>query len=189
MINHTLSLLAVIGFIMKRTTLYSRHIEPTPEKPEGDLALPASTQPASAVSAEPPRYQRLKERLIVLTIGILMGGLALYAAKHSGPSQPTLTQEHIDAAVLLTLATKDLPSRAARASAAIAPSVVRIRTDVLSSSGGTQISDNALGVGTGVVIKEDGTILTNLHVVANAPRLIVTFADGMEHKKIRISPF
>ena len=138
---------------MKRTTLYSRHIEPTPEKPEGDLVLPASAQPASVGSTEPPRHQRLKERLVVLTIGILIGGLTLYVSKHTGPSQPTLTQEHIDAAVLHTLATKDLPSRAARASAAIAPSVVRIRTDVLSPSGGTQISDNALGVGTGVVIK------------------------------------
>ena len=172
---------------MKRTTLYSRHIEPTPEKPEGDLVLPASAQPASVGSTEPPRHQRLKERLVVLTIGILIGGLTLYVSKHPGPSQPTLTQEHIDAAVLHTLATKDLPSRAARASAAIAPSVVRIRTDVLSPSGGTQISDNALGVGTGVVIKEDGTILTNLHVVANAPRLVVTFADGMESPAVIVS--
>jgi S1-C subfamily serine protease len=36
------------------------------------------------------------------------------------------------------------------------------------------------GVGTGVVIIDNGTILTNLHVVAGAKRIQVTFADGLE---------
>lgn len=36
------------------------------------------------------------------------------------------------------------------------------------------------GTGSGVVILENGTILTNLHVVAGAARLSVTFYDGME---------
>ncbi|MGN6102637.1 MAG: S1C family serine protease [Devosia sp.] len=35
-------------------------------------------------------------------------------------------------------------------------------------------------VGTGTVIKDDGTILTNLHVAASAAKLRVTFADGTE---------
>lgn len=35
-------------------------------------------------------------------------------------------------------------------------------------------------VGTGVVIIDNGTILTNLHVVAGAKRLTVTFYDGLE---------
>jgi serine protease DegQ len=36
------------------------------------------------------------------------------------------------------------------------------------------------GVGTGVVIKDSGLILTNLHVVNGAQRLTVVFADGTE---------
>jgi S1-C subfamily serine protease len=36
------------------------------------------------------------------------------------------------------------------------------------------------GVGTGVVIVDNGTILTNLHVVLGAHRIRVTFADGLE---------
>ncbi|MGE0801171.1 MAG: S1C family serine protease [Lautropia sp.] len=36
------------------------------------------------------------------------------------------------------------------------------------------------GVGTGVVIKDTGMILTNLHVVSGAQRIAVTFADGTE---------
>jgi len=39
---------------------------------------------------------------------------------------------------------------------------------------------NSQGLGTGVVIVDDGTILTNLHVVAGAERLGVIFADGTE---------
>ena len=36
------------------------------------------------------------------------------------------------------------------------------------------------GVGTGVVIVDNGTILTNLHVVLGAERVRVTFMDGLE---------
>jgi S1-C subfamily serine protease len=36
------------------------------------------------------------------------------------------------------------------------------------------------GVGTGVVIIDNGTILTNLHVVHGARRIKVVFADGLE---------
>jgi serine protease DegQ len=43
------------------------------------------------------------------------------------------------------------------------------------------------GVGTGVVIIDDGTILTNLHVVLGAHRIKVTFADGLESEARLIS--
>jgi S1-C subfamily serine protease len=36
------------------------------------------------------------------------------------------------------------------------------------------------GIGTGVVIVDNGTILTNLHVVAGAQSIMVTFFDGFE---------
>lgn len=90
-----------------------------------------------------------------------------------------LTQAVIDAAVLHTLNTQDLPSRAARAAQIIAPSVVRVRTQDEQN----QISPGSLrdiGVGSGVVISEEGVILTNLHVVQGARRILVTFADGLE---------
>jgi S1-C subfamily serine protease len=102
------------------------------------------------------------------------------------PARTELTQEQIDAAVLHTLATKELPARAAMAAALIAPSIVRIRGDILEAKG-TQVGDEDFGVGTGVVIKDDGTILTNLHVVAAAPRLVVTFADGLESPAVIVS--
>ena len=43
------------------------------------------------------------------------------------------------------------------------------------------------GVGTGVVIIDNGTILTNLHVVQGAHRVRVTFADGLESEARLVS--
>lgn len=42
-------------------------------------------------------------------------------------------------------------------------------------------------VGSGVVIVDDGTILTNLHVVAGARRLVVTFFDGAQSEATVLS--
>jgi len=45
----------------------------------------------------------------------------------------------------------------------------------------------ARGVGTGVVIIDNGTILTNLHVVAGAKKVRVTFFDGSESDAVVLS--
>ncbi|NBQ87108.1 MAG: peptidase S1, partial [Betaproteobacteria bacterium] len=109
-----------------------------------------------------------------------------------------LTQEDIDAAVLKTLNTVPLPSPAAKAYETIAPSVVRVTSYVHKSrlktdKNGKPVESNSLalstdpenpdevemGVGTGVVIVDKGVILTNLHVVQGADRIMVTFSDGL----------
>jgi S1-C subfamily serine protease len=93
------------------------------------------------------------------------------------PAGRELTQRDIDAAVLRTLETKPLPSRAAQAYELIRHAVVRVRG--LGEDGEADKEDER-SVGTGVVIVDDGTILTNLHVVAGAKRIGVIFADGHE---------
>ena len=139
-----------------------------------------------AVGLQDLRLRRWRERLGLLALGALFGLAMLFVYDYFQPARTELTQEQIDAAVLHTLATKELPARAARAAALIAPSIVRIRGDILDAKG-TQVGDDDFGVGTGVVIKDDGTILTNLHVVAAAPRLVVTFADGLESPAVIVS--
>ncbi len=54
--------------------------------------------------------------------------------------------------------------------------------DPKAGKGGKDDADERVseGVGSGVVIVDDGTILTNLHVVWHADRIVVEFADGME---------
>ncbi|MDH3286515.1 MAG: S1C family serine protease [Betaproteobacteria bacterium] len=134
----------------------------------------------------------------------LIGGAYLW----SQPRPRALGQEDIDAAVLHTLENKTLPSRPAKAADIVRPSVVRVRgfgepppskgkakskskrRDRKSGKGTPGDSQakgkddpNAmeeLSVGSGVVIVDDGVILTNLHVVAGAKRVTVTFHDGSE---------
>jgi len=110
--------------------------------------------------------------------GLALGlGLALTAALRDSPKP--ITQKDIDAAVMRSLQDNDLPSRTARAAKAVLPAVVRVRgygRDPKRPKG----PEKQLGVGSGVVIMEDGTLLTNLHVVAGAEELRVTFFDGSE---------
>ncbi len=49
---------------------------------------------------------------------------------------------------------------------------------------GPKMVEKRTRVGTGVVIVDNGTILTNLHVVAGAKRVTVTFSDGMESEAV-----
>jgi len=99
----------------------------------------------------------------------------VFAAAGFAPSQPSLTQEDIDAAVLRILQEKPLPSPAAKAYQAVRRSVVRVQA----VGDGLEYDDYMQrSVGTGVVIVDRGIILTNLHVVAGASRIKVEFADG-----------
>ena len=118
-----------------------------------------------------------------LLLAVLAGALGAWGGAQWSPAAPRLTQEDIDAAVLHTLHTQNLPSKSARAAAVIAPSVVLVRgyRDVPKGKDKDKDKDKEEadnGVGTGVVVKDDGTIMTNLHVVSGSSRLEVTFMDG-----------
>jgi len=105
-------------------------------------------------------------------LGIAAG---LYAA--FAPKPERLTQEKIDAAVAHSLQEAVLPSPAAKAYETILPSVVRVNGYVTDPKTKEEVQ---YGVGTGVVIVDNGTILTNLHVVQGAEKIKVTFFDGLE---------
>ena len=169
---------------MKRAALYSRRSVSGQKNPEGSAVVGESAAP-SGLEFKASRMRQLYERLGWLALGALFSLSMLFVYDYFQPARTELTQEQIDAAVLHTLATKELPARAARAAALIAPSIVRIRGDILEAKG-TQVGDDDFGVGTGVVIKDDGTILTNFHVIAGAKKLKVTFFDGSEAEAIVI---
>lgn len=108
--------------------------------------------------------------LLVLAIGV-----ALYAS--FAPKPVRITQEKIDAAVAHSLQEAVLPSPATKAYETILPSVVRVNAYVTDPKTKEEVQ---YGVGTGVVIVDNGTILTNLHVVQGAEKIKVTFMDGLE---------
>lgn len=168
---------------MRQTPLYSRSARPD-AAPEV-VQVPGGAGPDEAPAA--PARSRWRERLsgagrdhrviwsAWLLVLALLGGLWW---QQSSKLPKALTQKDIDAAVLRTLTTQNLPSRAALAAEKIRPAVVRVVAYVKDRKG----EDVEHGVGTGVVIQDKGIILTNLHVVQSAQSLRLTFADGSESK-------
>lgn len=158
---------------MRKPAVYSPS-----RRPSAAPAVPAAPVPPAAVA--PTARAGWRERWRSPRAGwALSAGLALALAgvlvwQAGRPAAVPLTQKAIDEAVLRSLSTQVLPSQAARAAEVIRPAVVRVQ-----SYGRTDADDDDEdGVGTGVVIVDKGTILTNLHVVADARRIRLTFADG-----------
>lgn len=112
---------------------------------------------------------------------IVAGG---FAQRAIFAPQRVLTQKDIDHAVRHTLEKEVMPSPYARAYLAVRPSVVRVvglddEKDEPPKPGDDPRS-HTRSTGSGVVIVDNGTILTNLHVVVGSKRIRVTFADGHE---------
>ncbi|MES2533731.1 MAG: trypsin-like peptidase domain-containing protein [Pseudomonadota bacterium] len=183
---------------MRRPAFYSR--SPQPSQDADGLATDATAATATAGPEPKARWQPGRKSfaaLLVLVVAMAGGGAALWPRG----GQAALTQKDIDAAVLRTLQTNTLPSPAARAAEMIRPSVVRVvsygteratpeaktekrgrnmargKAPEADPAPGTEVER---GVGTGVVIIDKGVILTNLHVVAGAEKIKVTFYDGLE---------
>ncbi|WP_151446619.1 S1C family serine protease [Lacisediminimonas profundi] len=142
---------------------------------EDDPLPAASSRPAAARSrlrAACARHERM-----LLFLGCVLFSLAAFAAWQHWMTAPVrqLTQKEIDRAVLHALDKNVLPAQEAKAFEAIRRSVVRVRQFGNKAGNG---DEPLTGIGTGVVIVEQGTILTNLHVVAGAQRVQVIFHDG-----------
>ena len=175
---------------MKKTPLYSRSRRPV----EVAEATPAAL-PAPAAAAAPTRRGRLMallgrhERkvwalaLAVLALGMWYGNPAL-------SMKAPLTMEQIDAGMRQSIEDKPLLSPATRAYEAIIPSIVRVVGLMTEGDDGNDDKERGVverGVGSGVVIIDNGTILTNLHVVSGAKKIRVTFYDGSQSDAVIIN--
>ena len=173
---------------MKKPTLYS-----TARRPAGGEPLPAAANAAPAAAAVAPaiepvprsggklrRFLTRHDRALVFCAGLVCALAVIVARDAMRPKPMALTQDDIDSAVLHTFENKTLPSRAAKAADIVMPSVVRVQgyngEENDEPGSGTQMQ----GVGSGVVIVDNGIILTNLHVVAGSKRVTVKFFDGSE---------
>ncbi len=147
-------------------------------------------------------FYRSHERPVLIAAGVAAAFLAVTVYSILLPGPHNYSQSDIDKAVRYTLENMPpAPSPAALAYHAIQPSVVRIEQmtarrqdqpvadqkkrarDVPSGrdpAAAREAPDEEIAVGSGVVVTDTGTILTNYHVVAGAPRLVVTFADGTQ---------
>jgi S1-C subfamily serine protease len=112
----------------------------------------------------------------MVAVAVLSAMLTVLAVELARPSAPVYTQDDIADAVAFALEERDPdPPASAVAAAAIAPSVVRVSRLGIDGRIGQEE-----GVGTGVIVESGGAILTNLHVVAGAERVGITFSDGFE---------
>ena len=189
---------------MRRAPLYSTPRRSAPP-PAPTAVTPAQADaPGDAAVASGPATRRRALRHALLGVGLVA---VLAAVWHALPPVPRpLTQKELDRAVLHTLANNPLPAPAAQVFEAVRGSVVKVvgygepdstrrkadkdasrpakpeaKDKAPSKEGGAEGDDpNERGIGTGVVIVDNGTILTNLHVVYGAKRIKVVFADGLE---------
>jgi S1-C subfamily serine protease len=105
------------------------------------------------------------------------------------PKAP-LTMEQIDAGMRKSIEESPLVSPASRAYEAILPSLVRVVGLMTEGDDGKDDKEHGSverGVGSGVVIIDNGTILTNLHVVSGAKKIRVSFFDGSESDAVVVN--
>ncbi|WPB56050.1 S1C family serine protease [Xylophilus sp. GOD-11R] len=191
---------------MRRPALYSSPRRPADASPQAPAAAmapanspdappPAAASAASVASTDtPPRNASRTSRRarlwrvvrIATTPALAAAALAVAVVVALRPVVPPITQKDVDAAVRHTLEKAVLPSAVARAADKVAPSVVRVVAYDKSEKIGRgkykpkEEGEIERGIGTGVVIVDKGVILTNLHVVAGADHIRVTFSDGLE---------
>lgn len=137
---------------------------------DGGGTVPPAFQPAPA-----PRKKRRAGRLVAAATGIILlagasaaGGAAIYSAMQDDTTiSATPTGTALDRPASATKANNDISAVAD----AVLPATVMINVAGQSES----------GTGTGIVISEDGDILTNNHVVeaaADGGTITVAFNDG-----------
>jgi S1-C subfamily serine protease len=103
---------------------------------------------------------------------VVILGLWLYTNLFPGPSP--LTPTDIDEAVVAAMASATPePAISADVYQIIFPSLVLIQ-----SQSENAVDEDGVSLGSGVVINDNGDILTALHVVAGALEIEITFADG-----------
>ena len=160
---------------------------------------PADAAAAPAVARQPSRlraFARRRERWC------WAAGIAVAVAVAGWPGwtrriEPPLTMKYIDAEMRESIAKEPLASAAAAAYAAVTPSVVRVvgehdlppeaAAKPPKSAASAASGREAHSVGTGVVIVDSGLILTNLHVVDGARKIVLTFMlDGSESEAVVI---
>jgi len=215
---------------MKKAALYSS-TQRTRSRPAATAAGAVAAAPAQPLRDRLRAFMRRHQSALLVFAGMLFALLVLMAFQAMQDPPQEISQDDIDAAVIHTLETRSLQSRAARAAEAVRQSVVSVRgyggepaetrAPRRSSRGADKGADKGAdrqradrqgaqkqspqdpggpkpdaehkggerpsGIGSGVVIVDQGIILTNLHVVHGMKRVVITFHDGSESEADLVS--
>ena len=162
--------------------------EPQPGPPtvgsgNGDPPPPPAS-PASAASPAPPPpppaakwHRRIGRGAAVVTVVVSLGAGTLggwYAGRDGSTPAATATESSSSTAQAASAGSTDGEMDVSAVVEALEGSVVSIETEVTVRQGPAVA--NGEGAGTGIVL-DDGLILTNAHVVADASSIAVTASD------------
>lgn len=125
------------------------------------------------------RLRRLRaavRRAVPFASGVLAALIALLLYNTLFPAQRPLTTTEVKQTVAQVMASATPPpAYSDRVYRVIRPSLILIET-----SGRDEDGEATHGLGSGVVINDNGDILTALHVVTNTDIITLTYADGYE---------
>lgn len=135
--------------------------------------------PPSRSDAWNARIQQVRARVrpgVPFLGGVLATLVALLLYNWLVPApRPLTTQEVHDTVAQVLASATPPPAYSEQVYQIIRPSLVLIQTDAT-----TQDGAQGQGLGSGVVVTDQGDILTSLHVVARASNIRLTFADGTQ---------
>jgi S1-C subfamily serine protease len=135
-----------------------------------DTASPSDT---SKWSDRFRKFRALIQRSWLFGAGVIASLLGVLLFSYLYPAPIPLTSSEIDEIVVQTMASATPPpAYSSVVYQIILPSLVYIQTQTEHSE------DERFGVGSGVIINENGDILTAFHVLENAVLIEVIFADG-----------
>lgn len=149
----------------------------------------SSPQAANDQTARKDELQKISTRirtrrnraLLVFSVVILgllsgFGGSLLYSKLQTPLTQLTRGSGQ-DGNLIVSSEEEDIASVAAK----VSPSVVSVVTAVQSRG-----FDAQQGAGTGIIIRDDGFIMTNKHVISDATNVAVVTADGTTYDNVKI---
>lgn len=135
--------------------------------------------PTSETGGWSDRIQRLRGlggRARLFAILIISAFLGVLLFNYFFPAPIPLSQNEIDESISQALASATpAPAYSSQVYQAILPSLVFIQSQRENAG-----EDESFGIGSGVVVNENGDILTALHVVDDAAEIEILFADGTQ---------
>jgi S1-C subfamily serine protease len=147
---------------------------------DGGITNPGSTSPFG-------RALRSRRTQLILLVVVATSLVAFVMVRWSGSTpnaeavSPAVSKAIKDAVAAAKKEAASAPAASAAVYRRIQPSLVYIETNEKPSAvtdTSASDSDKNYGLGAGVIVNADGSILTANHVIANASSITVTFADG-----------